>query len=166
MAVLSSADRSRMPAKEFAQPEKKGFPMNDENHARLAISGATRSEHAGNISASEAERIKSEARAKLAHWGKGGSDGKPEDHKAAVAKMHPEHVHRMVTEAAAGNHGPAMQQMGAKAMQPQMAQGDGEQQAPQKSSPFSDNDGDEGGGSMAPAGPPSRSSMFGMGGGE
>ena len=41
------------------------FPIADKKHARLAIGGATRSEHAGNISASTAARIKSEARAKL-----------------------------------------------------------------------------------------------------
>lgn len=41
------------------------FPIGDAKHARLAIGGATRSEHAGNISHSEAEHIKSRARAKL-----------------------------------------------------------------------------------------------------
>lgn len=41
------------------------FPIGDAKHARLAIGGATRSEHAGNISHSTAEHIKSEARAKL-----------------------------------------------------------------------------------------------------
>lgn len=42
-----------------------GFPDYDAKHARLAISGATRSEHAGNISASTAAHIKAKARAKL-----------------------------------------------------------------------------------------------------
>lgn len=41
------------------------FPVGDAKHARLAISGATRSEHAGNISHATAERIKSRARARL-----------------------------------------------------------------------------------------------------
>ncbi len=41
------------------------FPIGDAKHARLAIGGATRSERAGNISASTAEHIKAEARAKL-----------------------------------------------------------------------------------------------------
>ena len=40
-------------------------PINDPTHARMAISGATRSERAGNISASEAARIKAKARKKL-----------------------------------------------------------------------------------------------------
>lgn len=45
---------------------KKGFPMNDAKHQRLAISGATRSYNAGNISKSKEEAIKAEARRKLA----------------------------------------------------------------------------------------------------
>lgn len=48
-----------------------GFPDYDAKHARLAISGATRSEHAGNISASEASRIKAAARRKLRSFGGG-----------------------------------------------------------------------------------------------
>ena len=65
MANLTAAKRAKMPAKEFGQPGKKGFPMNDAEHQRLAIGGATRAEHAGNISAEEAEHIKAMARAKL-----------------------------------------------------------------------------------------------------
>lgn len=49
------------------------FPIGDKKHARLAIGGATRSEHAGNISAATAAKIKSAARAKL---GKGSSRGR------------------------------------------------------------------------------------------
>lgn len=41
------------------------FPIGDKKHARLAIGGATRSERAGNISASTAASIKAKARAKL-----------------------------------------------------------------------------------------------------
>ncbi len=66
MGTLSEAMRKKMPAKEFGMPETKGFPMNDPTHQRLAISGATRSEHAGNISESEADKIKAMARKKLA----------------------------------------------------------------------------------------------------
>jgi len=44
---------------------KKGFPIGDKKHARLAIGGATRSFNAGNISASKEAEIKSKARAKL-----------------------------------------------------------------------------------------------------
>lgn len=65
MTVLTSAKRKRMPKAAFGIPGKRAFPMNDAVHERLAISGASRAEHAGNISASTAERIKAEARAKL-----------------------------------------------------------------------------------------------------
>lgn len=75
MAKLNAAARRAMPAKEFAQPKKKGFPLNDALHQRLAIGGATRAARAGNISASEAARIKAEARAKLAK-SKGKEKGK------------------------------------------------------------------------------------------
>lgn len=64
MADLTAARRKKMPASDFAAG-KGHFPINDAEHARLAISGATRSERAGNISASEEEEIKAKARAKL-----------------------------------------------------------------------------------------------------
>lgn len=65
MAILKSAQRKKMRSSEFGLPASKGFPMNDENHDRLAIGGATRSYNAGNISKSTEERLQSEARAKL-----------------------------------------------------------------------------------------------------
>lgn len=64
MAKLDAADRKKMPKKEFAG-KGKSFPVNDKNHARLAVLGATRSENAGNITASEAASIKAKARKKL-----------------------------------------------------------------------------------------------------
>lgn len=65
---LTMAKRKKMPRKDFAGGGPKGahgFPMNDAKHQRLAISGATRSQRAGNISASKAESIKAQARHKL-----------------------------------------------------------------------------------------------------
>ena len=62
--LLNAAKRKQMPKSDFAGPGK-SFPVSDPTHARLAISGATRSENAGNISASEADQIKAKARAKL-----------------------------------------------------------------------------------------------------
>jgi hypothetical protein len=63
------------------------FPIGDKKHARLAISGATRSFNAGNIGKSTEEHIKSKARAKL---GDGhttsGMDQAMQDH---ADKMHP-----------------------------------------------------------------------------
>lgn len=65
MANLDAEKRKGMPKKDFAIPAKKGFPMNDATHQRLAIGGATRSYNAGNISKATEERIKAEARRKL-----------------------------------------------------------------------------------------------------
>lgn len=62
--TLTAAKRKKMPMKEFAGPGR-SFPINDALHARLAIGGATRSMHAGNISPEEAARIQAQARAKL-----------------------------------------------------------------------------------------------------
>lgn len=65
MGKLTARDRSKMPSSQFGMPKSKGFPIQDPTHQRMAISGATRSEHAGNISAGTADRIKAEARKKL-----------------------------------------------------------------------------------------------------
>ena len=64
MADLTQSKRNEMPKGEFAGPGT-SFPVNDANRARLAISGATRSERAGNISRSEEAKIKAKARRKL-----------------------------------------------------------------------------------------------------
>lgn len=64
MAKLSASDRKSMPSSSFAGPHK-SFPISDPTHARLAISGATRSLHAGNISQAMAKSIQARARKKL-----------------------------------------------------------------------------------------------------
>ena len=151
MAVLSAADRRGMPSKEFAGPGR-SFPVNDANHARLAISGATRSERAGNISSAEEERIKATARAKLG--GKGVSKDDPERaHREAIAKMHPAKLHQHMMAAAAGKHGPVAQQSAQQVMAPGAATGPA---APSQKSPFA-NDNDQDDQQMAPA---SGGSMF------
>ena len=87
-----------------SQGPGKSFPVNDANHARLAISGATRSEHAGNISPEEEARIKAKAREKLGD--KGGSKDDPQrPHREAIARMHPEKLHQHMQDAMAGKHG-------------------------------------------------------------
>ncbi len=70
MTNLTAAKRKRMPKRDFALSGDR-FPMNDKEHDRLAIGGATRAERAGNISASTASKIKAKARRKL-------GDEKPE----------------------------------------------------------------------------------------
>jgi hypothetical protein len=64
VAKLTAPKRKKMPAKDFANG-KGSFPINDKTHARMAISGATRSERAGNISPATEAKIKAKARAKL-----------------------------------------------------------------------------------------------------
>lgn len=64
MARLTAGRRARMPKSSFAGPGR-SFPINDPLHARLAISGATRAQNAGNISTSTAASIKAKARDKL-----------------------------------------------------------------------------------------------------
>ncbi len=139
MAVLSAADRRGMPGKDFAGPGK-SFPVSDPAHARMAISGATRSERAGNISPEEEDKIKSKAREKLGE--KGGSDGDPhKEHRVAIAKMHPAKLHQHMMDAAAGKHGPEAQQSAQQVMAPEQAS---PASAPAGRSPFSsDNDADD-----------------------
>ena len=135
MAVLSAADRRGMPGKDFAGPGK-SFPVSDPIHARMAISGATRSEHAGNISPEEEARIKAKAREKLGD--KGDSES---EHRVAIAKMHPAKLHQHMQDAMAGKHGPVAQQSAQQVMAPAAAPSPS---APAGKSPFSgDNDTDD-----------------------
>lgn len=74
MATLTASKRSKMPRSAFAGPGR-SFPVSDPTHARLAISGATRSERAGNISPGEAASIKAKARKRLGEAFGGAIDG-------------------------------------------------------------------------------------------
>ncbi len=81
--LLNAKRRAALPTKDFAEggPKgKKGFPLTDAVHDRMAISGATRSEDAGNISASKAASIKAKAR-KALRGAKGGGRGRSEHDK-------------------------------------------------------------------------------------
>jgi hypothetical protein len=66
MTKLTAAGRKRLSRAVFALPKGRRFPLNDETHQRAAISGATRSYHAGNISEAEMDAIKAKARRLLA----------------------------------------------------------------------------------------------------
>jgi hypothetical protein len=124
-----------MPGKDFAGPGR-SFPISDANYARLAISGATRSEHAGNISPAEEAKIKAAARAKLGD--KGDSES---EHRVAIAKMHPAKLHQHMMDAAAGKHGPEAQRSAQQVMAPAESS---PVAAPAGKSPFSgDNDADD-----------------------
>lgn len=80
MAKLTAAARKKIPAGKFAGPGRT-FPIPDKSHARAAIRDAPISEHAGNISASTAARIKARARKKL------GSGKKPLHQEIAEGMM-------------------------------------------------------------------------------
>lgn len=64
MAKLSALARSKLPSRDFAGPGR-SFPIEDNNHARAAITGAVRAWHAGHITDDEAKHIIAEAREKL-----------------------------------------------------------------------------------------------------
>ncbi len=64
MAKLTTSTRKSLPKKDFAGPGR-SFPIENKSHARNALSGAARSEKAGNISKAEERRIDAKARAKL-----------------------------------------------------------------------------------------------------
>ena len=64
MADLTPDKRKKMAAHLFAMPGDR-FPINDAEHAKLAIGGATRAEHAGNISPGQKAMIDRKAESKL-----------------------------------------------------------------------------------------------------
>lgn len=80
MTNLTAKKRKAMPSGDFALGGHR-FPINDPTHQRLAISGATRAERAGNIAPATEDAIKAKARAKLAH-GHGQMAHAPMDGKA------------------------------------------------------------------------------------
>lgn len=81
---MSKLGPSKVPG-EKAGPNG-SFPIGDKKHARLAISGATRSERAGNISPSTEASIKAKARAKL-------GDGHTTSGMDAAMQRHADQVH-------------------------------------------------------------------------
>lgn len=63
MAKLTAKQKRSVPKQQKGTAN--GFPMPDKSHARAAISGATRSRKAGNISKSTEAKVKAKARRKL-----------------------------------------------------------------------------------------------------
>lgn len=64
MAKLSAGQRKKMPAKEFAGPDK-SYPVNDKAHAANAKARATQAVKAGRMSASTKDKIDAKANKKL-----------------------------------------------------------------------------------------------------
>lgn len=64
MAKLSNSQRDRMPAKEFAGPDR-SYPIPDRSHAANAKARASQAVNAGRMSASEKSTIDAKADKKL-----------------------------------------------------------------------------------------------------
>ncbi len=65
MAELSKTSRDRLPAKDFAEPKKRAYPIEDKPHARNAKARAARAVKAGRMSKSEETKIDKKADAVL-----------------------------------------------------------------------------------------------------
>ena len=57
MSKLDASDRDKLPDKDFAEPEKRAYPIEDKAHARNAKARATQAVKAGRMSKAEAARI-------------------------------------------------------------------------------------------------------------
>ena len=65
MAELKSRARSKLPAKDFAEPEKRAYPIEDKAHAANAKARATQAVKAGRMSKAEQAEIDKKADAVL-----------------------------------------------------------------------------------------------------
>jgi hypothetical protein len=70
MARLTEEKRDKLPAKDFAEPDKRAYPIEDKAHARNAKARATQAVKAGRMPQAEADKIARKADAKLAKPGK------------------------------------------------------------------------------------------------
>jgi hypothetical protein len=61
MSKLDTADRKKIPAKDFAEPEKRAYPIENKAHARNAKARASQSVKAGRMSAAEERKIDKKA---------------------------------------------------------------------------------------------------------
>ena len=57
MAELSTKSRDKLPAKAFAEPGKRAYPIEDKPHARNAKARASQAVKAGRMSKTEAAKI-------------------------------------------------------------------------------------------------------------
>ena len=65
MAKLTTRDRETIPAKKFAEPEKRAYPIEDKAHARNAKARASQAVKAGRMSKAEEREIDEKADAVL-----------------------------------------------------------------------------------------------------
>ena len=61
MAKLNAARRNALPKSAFGEPGKRAYPMPDRSHAANAKARATQQVKAGNLSSSEAAKIRAKA---------------------------------------------------------------------------------------------------------
>jgi hypothetical protein len=66
MSELSHARRDDLPAKDFAEPGKRAYPIEDKAHARNAKARASQAVKAGRMDKTEQARIAAKADAVLA----------------------------------------------------------------------------------------------------
>jgi hypothetical protein len=65
MAELKTKARNKLPAKDFAEPGKRAYPIQDKPHARNAKARASQAVKAGRMSKAEEARIDRKADAVL-----------------------------------------------------------------------------------------------------
>jgi hypothetical protein len=65
MANLTTKARKKLPAKDFAEPEKRAYPIEDKPHARNAKARASQQVIAGKMSKAEEAKIDKKADAVL-----------------------------------------------------------------------------------------------------
>ena len=65
MAKLTTKARAKLPAKDFAEPEMRAYPIEDKSHARNAKARASQAVKSGRMSKSEEARIDKKADAVL-----------------------------------------------------------------------------------------------------
>jgi hypothetical protein len=61
MAELSSKSRNKLPPNDFAEPEKRAYPIEDKSHARNAKARASQQVKAGKMSKAEEGKIAKKA---------------------------------------------------------------------------------------------------------
>jgi len=65
MAELKTKSRNKLPAKDFAEPDKRAYPIEDKTHARNAKARASQQVKAGRMSKAEEGKIDRKADAVL-----------------------------------------------------------------------------------------------------
>ena len=61
MAELSAKSRNKLPKSDFAEPDKRAYPVEDKPHARNAKARASQAVKAGRMSKTEAAKIDKKA---------------------------------------------------------------------------------------------------------